>query len=79
MEEYYPYECTMCGNCCRHMDWLENMQFLDRGDGVCKHLTETNLCQIYHQRPGLCNGKYVYETYFSLMEVDEFHTFVVVC
>ena len=73
MEKYYPYNCKQCGNCCRHVDAIEQMKNFDRGDGVCKNLTENNLCKIYPERPPLCNGKFVYENFFSDMTVEDFH------
>jgi len=44
--------CTKCGACCR----LAGVAIpeLDRGDDVCRHLTEENLCGIYEKRPILC-------------------------
>lgn len=73
MEKYYPYDCKRCGNCCRHIDKIEELKNLDRGDGVCKNLTENNLCRIYSERPPVCNGKFVYEKFFPEMTVEDFH------
>ena len=49
------------------------MKTFDRGDGVCKHLTADNLCEIYSERPPLCNGEFVYKKFFSDMSVAQFH------
>lgn len=76
MEEYFPYQCKRCGSCCRHIDLIEEMKNLDRGDGVCINLTEKNLCKIYAERPPLCNGKFVYENFFSDMTVKDFHEMI---
>lgn len=38
---------------------------LDRGDGVCKHLTADNLCSIYTTRPLFCNVDAYYEKFLS--------------
>ncbi|MBQ9487373.1 MAG: hypothetical protein IJU91_06195 [Selenomonadaceae bacterium] len=73
MEKYYPYPCECCGGCCLHVDLIEEMKVFDRGDGVCKNLTEKNLCKIYANRPKFCDGKYFYENFFSDMTVTEFH------
>ena len=35
------------------MVWLIVPKF-DRGDGACIHLTETNECRIYSERPEQC-------------------------
>lgn len=70
---YYPYPCARCGACCRHVDQVEQMKTFNRGDGVCRHLTADNLCEIYSERPPLCNGEYVYKKFFSDVSVEEFH------
>ena len=73
MKKYYPYPCERCGDCCRHVDLIDEMKSFDRGDGVCKHLTANNLCEIYSERPPLCNGEYVYKNFFADMTVADFH------
>ena len=73
MEKYYPYSCERCGDCCRHVDSIAEMKNFNRGDGVCKHLTADNLCEIYSERPPLCRGEYVYEKFFADITVEEFH------
>lgn len=51
--ELFP--CDKCGACCRHVDRANETQFLDRGDGTCKHYNETSmLCTIYEERPDIC-------------------------
>lgn len=74
--KYYPYRCERCGVCCRHVDLIARMKTFDRGDGVCKHLTANNLCEIYAERPPLCNGEFVYKNFFSDMTVEEFHEMI---
>lgn len=73
MKNYFPYLCERCGACCRHVDLIVEMKTFDRGDGVCKHLTADNLCEIYSERPTLCNGEFVYQKFFSDMSVVQFH------
>lgn len=47
---------------------------LDRGDGVCKFLSE-NLCSIYENRPLLCRIDESFEKFFSdKMSREEFYT-----
>lgn len=57
--------CKQCGKCCKLMYHLPNdnkwRKLLDRGDGICKYLTETNICSIYLHRPHICNHKWVYK------------------
>ena len=76
LNDYYPYDCQRCGACCRHVDRVTEMKTFNRGDGVCKHLTEDNLCEIYSERPPLCNGEYLYKKFFSDMSVEEFHEII---
>ena len=73
MERYYPYPCERCGECCRHVDLIAEMKNFDQGGGVCKHLTAENLCEIYSERPPLCNGEYLYKNFYSDMTVEDFH------
>ena len=73
MENYFPYLCERCGACCRHVDLIDEMKTFDRGDGVCKHLTADNLCEIYSERPPLCNGEFIYKNFYSDMSVEAFH------
>ena len=74
--EYYPYRCVRCGSCCRHVDLIAEMKSFDCGNGVCKHLTADNLCEIYAERPSLCNGEFVYKNFFADMTVEEFHEMI---
>ncbi len=41
---------------------------LDRGDGVCRHLTDDNLCAIYETRPKECR---IDQTCPPVMEMSE--------
>ncbi|MBO6179183.1 MAG: YkgJ family cysteine cluster protein [Selenomonadaceae bacterium] len=58
------------------MDLIPEMKPYNRGDGVCIHLKADNTCAIYEHRPNLCNGKYVYEKYYSDKTVDEYHKII---
>lgn len=31
------FKCNRCGVCCKHVADVEEAEFLDRGDGVCKY------------------------------------------
>lgn len=50
------FDCRRCGACCRSIGAsdVQELQLLNRGDGVCRHLTADNLCAIYDKRPALC-------------------------
>jgi Fe-S-cluster containining protein len=41
------------------------MKIFDRGDGVCKHLTDDNRCEIYENRPLICNTDRLYDLFYS--------------
>lgn len=74
--KYYPYQCKKCGMCCKRVDLIDVMKKYDRGDGICVYLNEDNKCKIYKKRPNLCNGKYVYEKFYSHMTVEEYHKMI---
>ena len=57
------FQCSKCGGCCRRIKNV--LPKLDRGDGVCTHLSTENLCRIYKDRPWICNVNGIYEKYFS--------------
>lgn len=47
--------CNQCGACCRLVSLAKETQFLDRGDGACRHFDDqTRLCTIYDTRPSIC-------------------------
>ena len=69
------FECDKCGICCKNIRLsIFYSEELDRGDGVCKHLTADNLCAIYAERPLSCNIDAYYEKFlFKKMSRREFH------
>jgi len=56
------WQCKKCGSCCKilntHLPKRKEDQLvikeLNRGDGICRHLSEDNLCMIYEDRPNIC-------------------------
>lgn len=49
------FPCNQCGACCRLVSLAPETQFLDRGDGACRHYDDqTRLCTIYDTRPLVC-------------------------
>lgn len=76
MEKYIPYQCKQCGACCCRVQIIPEMKQYDRGDGTCRYLRPDHRCAIYAHRPPICNGKYVYEHYFSHMTVAAFHQMI---
>lgn len=65
-------KCENCkAYCCRKIGLLDPS--LDRGDGACKHLTKDNKCEIYENRPLICNTDKVYELFFNgIMTREEY-------
>lgn len=57
------FPCDCCGCCCRNIGDSPIYKGLDRGDGVCRYLSE-NLCTIYEDRPVLCRIDDCYNLYF---------------
>ena len=67
------WSCDKCGLCCKQVGRFPFMQEYDRGDGTCKFLTEENTCEIYADRPQICNTDLMYERVYSrFMTRDEF-------
>ena len=49
------FPCTQCGLCCKHVYVAAETQFLDRGDGTCRHYDAASKgCTIYAERPDIC-------------------------
>lgn len=67
-----PIKCGNCrAYCCRVIGKLDPS--LDRGDLCCKHLTEDNKCDIYENRPLICNTDRLYDTlYKDIMTREEY-------
>ena len=56
-----PFPCTQCGLCCQHVYLAEETQFLDRGDGTCRHYDMAGKsCAIYEERPDICRVDRMY-------------------
>lgn len=64
MNETFP--CNNCGACCKSIRLSKQTDWLDRGDGVCRHFDETqNICTIYENRPEICNVHLMYERHYK--------------
>ncbi|MRX07229.1 YkgJ family cysteine cluster protein [Pseudoduganella sp. FT25W] len=61
-----PFPCNGCGKCCRQVDKSAETDWLDRGDGVCRHFDETSKrCLIYAERPLVCRVEEYYARHLS--------------
>lgn len=58
------FVCTKCGLCCRNIDKIPALANFHTGDGVCIHLTVDNLCEIYADRPAICNVNKMYDLFY---------------
>jgi Fe-S-cluster containining protein len=60
------FQCDKCGACCMNLKRSEIYSDLDRGDGICIHFNEeTKLCNIYDNRPDICNVDKLYKLFFA--------------
>lgn len=68
------FPCNRCGACCRNVHLASETQFLDRGDGCCKHYDDhTQLCSIYTERPSICRVDEQYSlNYQKIMRWSDF-------
>lgn len=65
--------CTKCGLCCRNIDKIPELAEFHKGDGVCIHLSDDNLCDIYPIRPDICNVEKMFElNYKAMMSKEEY-------
>lgn len=64
MTKMNKFKCDACGECCRHIDRIPQLNEFDNGTGVCIHL-KGNLCDIYENRPEICRVDAMYEKYYS--------------
>ncbi|GEM_PF-252449 len=68
------FPCHQCGLCCQNVHLSRETQFLDRGDGTCRHYaSDTRTCAIYADRPDICRVDRMYATrYVRLYSWSEF-------
>jgi Fe-S-cluster containining protein len=59
------FECKKCGQCCRNIGKTGLLKEYENENGECIHLTKDNLCDIYENRPDICNVKKMYELHFQ--------------
>ena len=60
------FPCTQCGLCCRNVYLAEQTQYLDRGDGACRHYSDADKrCLIYETRPDICRVDLQYQMHYA--------------
>ena len=57
--------CNKCGLCCKNINRIPDLKEFDSGNGVCIHLGEDNLCNIYLSRPDICNVDKMFDKIFK--------------
>lgn len=72
MTENLSFKCDCCGICCRTIGGISLLEQFDRGDGVCCHLTDENLCGIYNSRPEICNVEAMFKYFSDKMTKEEY-------
>jgi Fe-S-cluster containining protein len=63
--------CEKCGECCRHIDHVPDLEDIQT-NGVCNHLSG-DLCLIYKNRPAVCRFDGAYKLYKDIIPFDEFY------
>lgn len=51
---------------------VPQLKAFDRGDGVCRHLTDANLCAIYETRPEICNVDRMFARFSNSMTREQY-------
>lgn len=60
------FPCTQCGLCCRNVHLAQQTQYLDRGDGACRHYSDAGKqCLIYETRPDICRVDRQYQMNYA--------------
>ncbi|MFK3772128.1 YkgJ family cysteine cluster protein [Pseudomonas sp. NPDC089406] len=60
------FPCSQCGLCCRSVHLAEQTQYLDRGDGACRHYNDADKrCLIYETRPDICRVDRQYRMHYA--------------
>lgn len=67
------FKCHTCGECCRHIHLVKELSHLHNGDGICVHLKNSK-CEIYNNRPDVCNYSKLYKQVKHLYTPQEYHS-----
>lgn len=60
------FPCNSCGKCCSNVHLSVETKYLDRGDGICRHLDiGSRQCLIYEKRPEICRVDLQYKMNYS--------------
>jgi len=69
------FPCTSCGLCCQNISTVEELNFFDLGNGVCKYFDiTTKACAIYNSRPNICRIDKMFDVqYHKFFTKEEFY------
>lgn len=67
------YPCTSCGACCRRVGRIPDFPEPVRPDGSCVHLNANNQCDIYENRPTICQVDKMHELVYSFLPKEVFY------
>lgn len=69
------FPCSGCGLCCQNISEVKELKEYDLGNGICKYFdTISNKCEIYDNRPDICNIEKMYEVeYFKYFTKLDFY------
>jgi Fe-S-cluster containining protein len=56
---------VQCGLCCKLLKNVPALSAFDHGNGVCRYLAANNLCEVYHNRPMICDTEKMYASHFK--------------
>lgn len=67
------FPCNQCGWCCQNLHNHDIYKDLDSGNGTCIHFNKFNYsCNIYNDRPLVCNIESMYHAMFSTIDYDDY-------
>ncbi len=76
MDDKRVFKCNRCGCCCKNIGYVQEADFLNRGDGVCKYYSDDKkMCMIYDFRPDICRVDKMYKRFKDKMSWDEYIDF----
>lgn len=68
------FSCDCCGECCRHINGIVELEELCLPDGSCKYLLPNNKCSIYDDRPLICQiDGYYKAVMYRFMSLEDFY------
>lgn len=74
------FPCTKCGACCRRAKMVkEIIPYKMRTDGSCEMLNNENTCNVYKDRPLICNSEKLKELFPDINTKELFKQNALIC